>query len=484
MEMSEPIIGYKKLKNGYIAKLEILGINTQNRPSVKEENQQYAKYRCSIAKVLDIYKDEEKTNMGVSTYNDKFVYTVGEIIKPDAFDVKKKNVCSSGIHYFLDEKVANDYNPRLQRYTADKKSNKNGEVRLYYENGELKHVYTLVNGRYDGQYISYDKKGNMIGYAEYKNGQLNGNYKVWYNNRIRDDHNYKNDKLDGEYKCYDYNGNILRNDFYKNGKKHGLCKTYHDGVLTYETSYYDGKAHGPTKCYILGKLNFIENYKYGCLDGESTYWNEDGNISSIINFINGSLRESKSWYKNGNPHRVSSYNEEYQHTGENLYWHENGQMHMRSTYDDNGELNGPSEVWDTNGYYISRNNYVNGKLDGEQTTYRNGSVYITEHYMNNKRHGSFIQRYKNGNIKIQKNYISGKLHGTYIRYLKDGSIENITEYRNGRSIGKTAVRNEDLPYPYSDLSDNTLLQVGYVRPMKFIPFTKKHQKKLRKKTSK
>ena len=95
-------IGWKKCRDGLIVKLEIC--DTAKRSSAWGR-----KCRCSAAKVLAIYDGENEREEAHSIYNDDFVYRVGEIVSVEDFDDNRLNECSSGIHFFITRKEAEDY---------------------------------------------------------------------------------------------------------------------------------------------------------------------------------------------------------------------------------------------------------------------------------------------------------------------------------------------------------------------------------------
>ena len=73
------------------------------------------KVRADRAYVLNIYDQEGKEVQEViakCAINDKILtdYTVGEYSYPDDFDDNFRNICSNGIHFFLDKQEAMDYN--------------------------------------------------------------------------------------------------------------------------------------------------------------------------------------------------------------------------------------------------------------------------------------------------------------------------------------------------------------------------------------
>jgi hypothetical protein len=60
--------------------------------------------------VLAIYNDQgEEVESGASQYDPNFVYRVGEVVYPHAWDDDRWNECSGGIHFFLTEYEARNY---------------------------------------------------------------------------------------------------------------------------------------------------------------------------------------------------------------------------------------------------------------------------------------------------------------------------------------------------------------------------------------
>jgi antitoxin component YwqK of YwqJK toxin-antitoxin module len=73
---------------------------------------------------------------------------------------------------------------------------KEGEYKMYYENGQLRKICNYINGKQEGKEEIYD----------------NGRYQLY------EKCNYKNDKLDGEYKQYDKNRKVIIICNYKNNE--------------------------------------------------------------------------------------------------------------------------------------------------------------------------------------------------------------------------------------------------------------------------
>ena len=99
---SKKTIVYKKLDNNRIAVLEL-----EKGQVFQSEN--HDKCRTDKAKVLRIESIDGNTQYqdGISQYDDKFKYVVGEIVSSE-YDEKIKE-CSTGIHFFLTREKAERY---------------------------------------------------------------------------------------------------------------------------------------------------------------------------------------------------------------------------------------------------------------------------------------------------------------------------------------------------------------------------------------
>lgn len=97
-------IGYKKA-DGHIVKLEIL--SEARRCSATGR-----KCRCDKAKVLSIQNldgSESKIKCVRSTYDPRFVYTVGKIVEEPEFCEDRWRECAKGIHFFINRQEAVEY---------------------------------------------------------------------------------------------------------------------------------------------------------------------------------------------------------------------------------------------------------------------------------------------------------------------------------------------------------------------------------------
>ena len=85
------LIGYKKCRDNVIVKLLI--------PATAKRSHAFGrKCRAEFAKVIEISSGTE----AISEYNNKFIYRVGEIVRPlEPFSENWQEECESGIHFYI-----------------------------------------------------------------------------------------------------------------------------------------------------------------------------------------------------------------------------------------------------------------------------------------------------------------------------------------------------------------------------------------------
>ena len=92
------LVGWKKCKDNIIVKLEIPA-------DARRCNATGRKCRAEYVKVLEVIGAE----VGISQHDNKTEYKAGEMVYPDKWDEDRWNECSSGIHFFIARKEAEDY---------------------------------------------------------------------------------------------------------------------------------------------------------------------------------------------------------------------------------------------------------------------------------------------------------------------------------------------------------------------------------------
>ena len=90
-------VGYKKLRNNIIAKVQIPAKAKRTSSLVGRKN------RAEYVKVLSLSGGVLKTS---SIYDNAIEYVVGEVVRPDSYNDDIRVECTNGIHFFTTRKEA------------------------------------------------------------------------------------------------------------------------------------------------------------------------------------------------------------------------------------------------------------------------------------------------------------------------------------------------------------------------------------------
>lgn len=138
-----------------------------------------------------------------------------------AFSVDAQNLQEKdGIYYQNSVPYSGTYltyhdNGNLKMETTFLEGKKQGECKLYFEDGTLNEVRKYQNNVMTGTWLTFNNLGIKVAEASYKNGKKDGNWFVW-----------------------DDEGNLKYELCYKDGEKTGTWKSYNeDGVVINERDY-------------------------------------------------------------------------------------------------------------------------------------------------------------------------------------------------------------------------------------------------------
>uniref|UniRef100_A0A6C0EAX7 Uncharacterized protein n=1 Tax=viral metagenome TaxID=1070528 RepID=A0A6C0EAX7_9ZZZZ len=196
-----------------LEKLEDTLTNESRSDVVDKYHAQFKANKLLVKKIIDVVTLEEKdrcdshslgshlSSMGISNkiiYKTGKEYIAGQILENSNTDFSLPYPIGETYYLTLEKAYFNVINTKLRR---------NGKNYSWYDNGQKREEYTII-----------DKK-------------INGKYEEWYENgKKRRECNYVNDKLDGKYE-----------EWHENGKKKIKC-VYVDGnvVGKYERWFPDG----------------------------------------------------------------------------------------------------------------------------------------------------------------------------------------------------------------------------------------------------
>ena len=227
---------------------------------------------------------------------------------------------------------------------------KEGFTSYYYPDGKLRLAVKFVKGREQGMAREYSPQGNVITLLEYKSGYLVGREKV---NRLNSD-----TLKEGKWVSFYTNGNLKTEEYYSAGIKNGYFKTY----------------------------------------------SEDGNLLSVLKYINGELQKDapelskldikKEYYSTGEIKKVGSYKDnipegitrEYSQEGKivaaKIY--KLGNVVADGIVDASGLKQGPWKEFYDSGELKGAGKYLDGKKIGDWKYYfKNGKIEQTGKYLKN-----------------------------------------------------------------------------------------------------
>jgi len=375
--------------------------------------------------------------------------------------------------------------------------NPNGYNIFFYPTGIKSSEGTLVNGKPDGYWKSYNEKGLLVS---------EGNRKFFL--------------LDSTWIFYDPFGRKNLEINYLEGKKHGIKKQYLDDETIVEewkldtlinciqvfynsgeckrfTPIVDGKPHGVEKEYnregmviclsnyfagVLGKREFINRTdKFGLKQGiwkffwengtvkeEGTYQNdkkqgffkyydESGNLKYVEKYDHDNLikdvPETRQmdvktvYYANGKPKITATYykgvpegiRREFNEEGRVIkgYVFANGILKYEGITDEDGKRQGFWKEFYPAGELKSEGNYQDSKQQGIWKFYfENQKIEIEGAYHNGKKEGSWFWYYPNGELLQEMNWNKGKLEGDFVEYNELGDITVKGKFVDGTEEGE------------------------------------------------
>ena len=145
-----------------------------------------------------------------SVYEHKqIVYKKGEIIEVEDFDGNLNEVYATGIHYYKTMEVA---------FYLELKTDRDGEWRCWYENGQMQSKGIYKEGKEEGEWEYRYSNGQLESKGKYKEGKEEGEWEYWYSNgQLESKGKYKNGNREGEWIYLRKIGIIASKVIYKNG---------------------------------------------------------------------------------------------------------------------------------------------------------------------------------------------------------------------------------------------------------------------------
>ncbi len=175
-----------------------------------------------------------------------------------------------------------------------------------YKNGKLNGVFkvqfkgktiyeiTIKNNIPEGSEISYYDSGKERTRKTYVKGLSSGAYtELDENGRKILEGEYSNGLKNGVWKEFTSEGKLKDEMSYKNGKPNGIHKRwdYNGESLILQENYADGLLNGAYQEWYDKKMIVEKNFKNGQLNGSLKKWSYDGSLESEKVYENGKLKK-------------------------------------------------------------------------------------------------------------------------------------------------------------------------------------------------
>ena len=326
---------------------------------------------------------------------------------------------------------------------------KHGIQKQYAVNGKLSFIFEYINGIYT-RLVSFDSSGNVIndiklpngtgkmqkhysrdGQVEFEytllHGKYHGDYRGYYpNGELECKGQYWNDERHGTWEWYYPNGQLNTRTHYAYGSDTGKWEYYHENGNLYKIARYeDDMLHGAYAYYYEnGKKSMERTYKYGDLYGKTMYYSWDGTLDHIRYYDHNQIVAYSYLDKNGEEVKTEIKNE----TAAIKTYFKNGNTSREFTLN-KGWFEGPYIKYHPNGNVFEKYTYRNNYIQGEKLEYYpDGTLKAKYNYVDDELEGLAELYYSNGHIKRKSTYLNNELHGKTYNYNKTGKLTSIYHY--------------------------------------------------------
>ena len=322
---------------------------------------------------------------------------------------------------------------REQINRTDNFGYKQGKWKYFWPNGNLKREGTYVNDKRHGFFKEYDEDGNFLYVQKYDNDQLIADAKetkklerkVTYhpNGQPAIIATFFNGKAEGIRREFDTEGNIVRG------------YVFQDGLVLYEgITDMNGLRQGKWKeFYPTGELKSEGTYKNSNKTGNWKFYFPDKQVE-VTGAYNSRGQQDGEWqwfYANGQLMRQANFNADIL-DGEYIEYDEDGEVVTKGEFLDGTEQ----------GHWFYRRNkaieegdYDDGLRTGTwKTWYEEGKISSEIEYDQDLMNGKYTIYYDNHVIKRTGHLVNGEREGLWYDYYETGELFLTTLYKDGVEI--------------------------------------------------
>lgn len=353
-----------------------------------------------------------------------------------------------------------------------------GEVRSWYEDGQLEELKTMEDKFENGRYERYYADGQVAVKGQFIKGEKDGDWMTYHPNGILAySEVYKSDKLvDGPWRGKHPNGQDSLTGNINNGRKEGLWIEKHaTGALKRKVNFSHGMPTG----------EYLEFYPSGARKCEGAY-------GELVRDLRRSRETGlwREWYENGQLMSEGTY-EDGRLEGPYSEWYENGQKKFETTYRLHANflfdrepgflgvstrefediMHGMTREWYANGQLMSEGAYDKGRKDGLwKEYYSSGQLQLEAIFDRTKISGSVTEYFENGNQRSKGFHeVAGRRKlrtGRWTTFYENGDKESEGEYMKNEKIGRWQEW-----YANGNLREDAFYESGYLQG----PFKNYHE---------
>lgn len=309
--------------------------------------------------------------------------------------------------------------------------NQNTKTEYFNLDGKLQHTQDYKN--LNGSVVIKLNSGALIETSDFTNGFRNGKYlKTDQFGKSIADLNFVNGLRHGAFKFYSPNGTLSSVGNYYCGNLHGTDTSYDlVGNLRNETQYIFGDNTGKSTRYYYNKNKMLEYSELdGGKEGEFKYFNLNGEVVLVVNYINNAPMSYQILAKDGTLATPIAIVDENATIISN---YPNNQAAIKMQFK-GGNWDGKLIIQNPDGKIATESNYKDGILEGERSEfYASGKIFKKEQFSNGDFNGKVAYFKEDGKPWIAATYNFDELHGDFLIYT-NGTLSATKKYDSDELI--------------------------------------------------
>ncbi len=335
-----------------------------------------------------------------------------------------------------------------------------GYWRSYHANGAIKSEGNRINFELDGEWKFYDEEENLRLLINYKEGKRHG-WRISWTPEGRIEEYFEEDVKQGYTLRFDEEGRLIRRTPFEDGRENGLAFTFNTDSVVIEVMEYRrgvaisrrfvnrhdhlGRPHGLwNKFYPSGVIREEFTYRHGVLDGYYRRYDRNGNLQSIVKYVNGELvtdsdeiydlQVRRNYFPDMRVRTEATFRDGVEH-GIRREFNPDGSLNMAyvidmgrvmayGILDKSGRRQGPWKEFYPQGGLRSEGSYTDGVRTGEWVFYfPNGMIEQRGSYNpQGREQGKWVWYFDNGDLRREEQYFNGKREGDMIEFDVLGNI--------------------------------------------------------------